>query len=72
MARNKVQFQRGLSDVEFERLIRVLARRQHATPRSSGEGSIPLITLLFQLATTLSPLASRAAGCRVATLCIGT
>src|SRR6185436_11254560 len=50
---------------------RVLARRQQATPRSSGEGSIPLITLPFQLATTLSALASRAAGCRVATSCSG-
>jgi hypothetical protein len=35
------------------------------------EGSIPLITLLSQLATALSALASRAAGCLVATSCSG-
>jgi hypothetical protein len=33
---------------------------------------MPLIKLLSQLPTTLSALASRAAGCRVATSCPGT
>src|ERR1700704_1997832 len=42
-------------------LNHVLARRQHGTPRSSGEGSILVVTLLSQLATALSALAPRAA-----------
>jgi hypothetical protein len=54
------------------RLIACWLRLQQGTPRSSGEGAIPVITLLSQLATALSALAFRAAGCRVATLCHGT